>query len=527
MKTLKSIIVAALCAVGITAFAEPVEYLDWDDAQKKMTNAVCEVYEVVTAETATFAAGKTYVVTNDVINASDPLGITVEGTVANPTRLILCDGAKLTVTGQSAAETAGLNVSNGTAIVICGQKDGTGELVATGGSAAAGIGGNASQDGGTVTIYGGSVTALGKDGAAGIGGGMNNTDTGTVTFGGTGFSVVTGKTATVTAPIAQDDYEADHSAAYVHIEPMVVAQFVKGGKVVAEFKTADEAVAALDDAQYADIEEFRIGLTADTEFDFGGRTNRVVILNVGAGTNTLKNVLLDCAGDYVVTGMVGTVVFGEGKKTYKRWVGGEYKVTLEEGDYLISREKSRASDRPELIWTARQEAPAAQPAPAVLDWTDTTLTLAVSNGCDYALVTSGSAETNWISMVGTDNTYPFARSAGTDYLCLRRYSITPSNIVSAATAYSMRIPAGTEGDPWLVGAENPEDVTAWTNGTEFVVSGAGTVPDLSKLAGKVTVEKLTIKDATATVASRTASGSSGMRRRTSLRASRRRAYRSR
>ena len=784
----------------IKSWLPTVEYLDWDDEKKEMCSVTCMAYDVVTADTATFEAGKTYVVTNDVINASVPLGITVEGTEATPARLILCDGAKLTVTGQSSAETAGLNVSNGTAIVICGQKGGTGVLEATGGAGAAGIGGNSGQAAGTVTIYGGSVTALGKIGAAGIGGGMNKTDTGTVTFGAK-FNVLAGNDAGSAQPIAQDGYAADHSATYVHIEPATVAQFVKGGEVVAKFATAEAAVAALDDAQYADIDEFCIGLTEDAVFDFGGRTNRVVILNVGAGTNTLKNVLLDCDGDYVVTGLVGTVVFGDGvrieketgfkqglvnliikcglyksdpsfycedgsfgarrsdadaalnglyailpeaeiavtvspkkfvtthyatlqdafnlaigeneevtlrlfnnlelgtavtklegnkfirllpseagantitrvgtepvieigreakleisdvifdganitsekpmievagkagtkfgwliagdgfvvsnavggavhvgsggkfelngvakiidnttggkpknviiedsaaiqltacgavtdgnyaqigvwsetvkfmvaggqfgtvntsyeyatdfadgdisvanpwvgfindldgslhhaagakiaaapttaKKTYKRWVGGEYKETLAEGDHLVSREKSIVSVSPELIWTARQEAPAAQPAPAVLDWTDTTITLAVSNGCDYALVTSGSAETNWVSMVGTVNSYEFARPAG-DLVCLRRYSITPSNIVSAATAYNVKIPAGTEGDPWLVGAENPEDVTAWTNGNEFVVSGDGTVSDLSKLASKVTVESLKISN---------------------------------
>ena len=817
---------------------QPISYLDWDDENKELTNATCTAYEVVTNKMTTFEAGKTYVVTN---NVSAAAGITVKGTPSNPSRLILCDGAKLTVKG--ATEKAGLTVASGSVLVICGQKDGTGTLEATGGELAAGIGGDNGVTGGTVTINGGAVTATGGESAAGIGGGsgrsggtvtinggtvtatggqpaagigvgMFGVSGGTVTFGGTGFSVVTGKTATVTAPIAQDDYAADHKAVYVHIGPVpaVVAQFVKGGEVVAEFETSEAAVAALDDAQYADIEEFRIGLAADTVFDFGGRTNRVVIGNVGAGTNTLKNVLLDCDGDYVVTGMVGTVVFGDGvrieksaldfkqgwveliirgglykndpigycedgylsarrydenenlnglyavlpaaeiavedrknlastryatlqdafnligenkevtlrlfnnlelgtavtklegnkvihllpsefgantitrvgakpvieiglgaklaisnvvfnganvmsenpkpmievagktgtkfgwliagdgfvvsnavggavhvgnggrfeldgvakiienttdgkpknvviedkqaivlknggavtdgnyaqigvysdtdkfmipggqfgtvdtsyeyatdfadgdisvakpkvgfindrdgtlhhaagakiaaaptepKKTYKRWVGGEYKVTLEEGDYLISRVSSFPSSPtylPELIWTARQDAPAEKPAPAVLDWTDTTLTLAVSNGCDYAVVTDGSAETNWVSMVGTDNTYAFARPAGSDYLCLKRYSITPSNIVSAATAYSVKVSAGTEGDPWLVGAENSEDVTAWTNGNEFVVSGDGTVSDLSKLASKVTVEKLTIKDATVTVA---------------------------
>ena len=924
----KSLLAIALCAVGLAAFAEPVSYLDWDDANKKMTNAVCTEYTVVKADTATFDAGTTYVVKGDVTNKNSR--ITVNGTAANPTRLILCDGAKLTAPKGIEVRSEG-SLTN--ALVICGQAEGTGALevtetsdeesdaciggkykyacgivtinggsltlsgytfsagigsgedsddggiitinggtivakggadasgiggsdhspgctvvinggvvMATGKDTGAGIGGGGSKAGGSVTINGGIVCAVGGDwGAAGIGGGFKGAGgdvtinggtvtatggdgsvgdggvgdggvgigggedagiPGTVTFG-AGFNVVTGETAAVTAPIAQDDYVNDHSAKYVHIElaPTVVAQFVKGGEVVAEFATAEAAVAALDDAQYADIEEFRIGLAADTVFDFGGRTNRVVILNVGDVENTLKNVLLDCAEDYVVTGMVGTVVFGDGvrieketgfkvgpvalsikgglyksdpsfycedgsfgarrsnadaalnglyailpeaeiavtespkkfvtihyatlqdafnligeneevtlrlfnnlelgtavtklegnkvihllpsesgantikrvgaepvieigrgakleisdvifdganvtsekpmievagktgtnfgwliagdgfvvsnavggavhvgnggkfeldgvakiienttdgkpknvviedsnaillkacgavtdgnyaqigvssdndkfmvaggqfgtvdtsyeyatdfadgdisvaepkvgfindrdgtlhhaagakiaaagKKTYKRWVGGEYKELVEEGDYLISRESKFPSSPtylPELIWTARQEAPAAQPAPAVLDWTDATLTLSVENGCDYALVTGGSAETNWISMVKTDNTYAFARPAGDDYLCLRRYSITPSNIVSAATAYSVRIPAGTEDDPWTVGG----NIVAYTNGTELVIGGAGTVPDLSKLASKVTAQKLTIKDARVT-----------------------------
>ena len=64
----------------------------------------------------------------------------------------------------------------------------------------------------------------------------------------------------------------------------------------------------------------------------------------------------------------------------------------------------------------------------------------------------------------------------------------------------MRVAAGTEGDPWLVG----EGIAAWTNGTEFVVGGTGMVPDLAKLAGKVTVQKLAIADATVTGAEKDA-----------------------
>ena len=272
-----------------------VPYLDWDDVEKKMTNAVCKVFEVVTNETATFEAGKTYVVLG---NVEQPVhGITVEGTEATPARLILCDGTKLTVRGQSSAETAALNVGDGKAIVICGQKLGTGELVATGGSA--GVGGNASQTGGTVTINGGTVTATGGSYAAGIGGGNGGAggtvtinggtvtanggesaagigggggrsggtvtinggtvtatggypaagigvgafgvSGGTVTFGGQGFSVVTGKTATVTAPIAQDDYAADHSAVYAFIKAPLPGTKDNPWKIGA---TADDTVDA-------------------------------------------------------------------------------------------------------------------------------------------------------------------------------------------------------------------------------------------------------------------------------------------
>ena len=53
-------IMAALCAVGLAAFAaEPVTYLDWDDVGKKLTNATCTAYEVVANKTTTFEAGKT------------------------------------------------------------------------------------------------------------------------------------------------------------------------------------------------------------------------------------------------------------------------------------------------------------------------------------------------------------------------------------------------------------------------------------------------------------------------------------
>ena len=55
----------------------PVEYLDWDEVNKELTNATCTAYEVVTNEMAVFEAGKTYAVLSNVTNT---MGITVKGT---------------------------------------------------------------------------------------------------------------------------------------------------------------------------------------------------------------------------------------------------------------------------------------------------------------------------------------------------------------------------------------------------------------------------------------------------------------
>ena len=84
-------------------------------------------------------------------------------------RLILADGAKLTATG--ADNEAGIRVSDeGNSLTIYGQNAQSGQLIATGGYYAAGIGGGNSADGSNITINGGIVIANG-DYAAGIGGG--------------------------------------------------------------------------------------------------------------------------------------------------------------------------------------------------------------------------------------------------------------------------------------------------------------------------------------------------------------------
>ena len=249
---LKSILAVALCAVGFAAFAEPVKYLDWDDVEKKMTNAVCDVFEVVTADTATFEAGKTYVVLGNVTNTT---GITVKGTPSNPSRLILCDGAELVAKGKNVdkeEKRSGLSVTNDCVLVICGQTAGTGKLEATGADYCSGIGGGNEGSCGTVTINGGVVTAMGGDnggagigggfqgnggtvtvnggvvtatgdGGAGIGVGMSGTDAGTVKFGAGAWIVMAGSAAPGTS-VTPEAYTNDHSAAYAHIEPLVGTQ---------------------------------------------------------------------------------------------------------------------------------------------------------------------------------------------------------------------------------------------------------------------------------------------------------------
>ena len=142
--------------------ADPVSYLVWDDAARKLVEMTgdnaCKTYTEVTADTATFEDGMWYVVNGEILNGNR---ITVTGTA----HLILTDGSKLTTNN-------GINVANGSTLNIYGQGAGTGTVTANGGSnKGAGIGGKQNESGGTVNIYGGTVTATGSGGGAGIGGG--------------------------------------------------------------------------------------------------------------------------------------------------------------------------------------------------------------------------------------------------------------------------------------------------------------------------------------------------------------------
>ena len=125
----------------------------------------CTVVEKsMTTLSDTGSSGGWYVVYNDVEFNST---VTVSGNI----KLVLMDGKTMAVTATQYK--AAVNVSgSGNSLTIYGQSNGTGRLEATAVSIAAGIGGNSSQDGGTVTIYGGTVVATGASGA-GIGGGYN------------------------------------------------------------------------------------------------------------------------------------------------------------------------------------------------------------------------------------------------------------------------------------------------------------------------------------------------------------------
>ena len=151
-----------------------VHYRNWTGSG--FVDAECDA-AVLSDEDDALLDGCWYAVTGDV----EITGTNI--TVSGAAHLILCDGAILTVTNvpeyQAAIDVSAFRgVTN--ALSIYGQKDGAGGLNAFGGYCGAGIGGGYG-DGGTVTINGGSVTAVGGEYAAGIGGAYEG-DGGTVTI---------------------------------------------------------------------------------------------------------------------------------------------------------------------------------------------------------------------------------------------------------------------------------------------------------------------------------------------------------
>ena len=133
---------------------EAVEYLNWNGSE--MERGTANATEL-TADFKVIGNDRWYVVTG-AVTATD---LAVSGTA----NLILADGATLTADG-------GIRVTAGNTLNVYAQSEGDemGKLIATGVDSA-GIGGGYNQNGGTITIYGGDITATGGSTSAGIGGG--------------------------------------------------------------------------------------------------------------------------------------------------------------------------------------------------------------------------------------------------------------------------------------------------------------------------------------------------------------------
>ena len=506
MKTkLKSLFAAALCAVGLSAAAGlvPVEYLDWDDVDKQMTNAVCTAYTVVTADMAAFDAGKTYVVMDDVSVSSC---ITVEGTVANPTRLILCDGTKLTASAGVKVTVSGATTN---ALVICGQTLGTGALEATGGLRTAGIGGlsndtpGESGTGGTVTINGGTVTATGGICAAGIGGGWGGHG-GTVTI---NSGTVTAKGGNSGAGIGGGLYGAGGNVS------------INGGTVTATAGTDDEEAPTV-----------AIGCCQESgdngTVTFGAGNWIVKAGNAAPGADvTAEEYAADHSAKYVHIELPPEISA----------VSAEGFLDLTVGDRIAAAEEPIVADpkwgngERAYVEIEGEGTPREYPELSIDTWFTTALTLG-----RYAM-TFTSGETNetaafwkigddWVVFDGSNITADVTFEAGKTYLMLGTNTVAGTLTVTDGAKFFYGEGAGfiggtvtmskrygketvedglyqivekikgCEDNPWDVG----EGVTAYTNGTELVIVGEGTITDLSDIPAGVkdAIDTVTVPEAT-------------------------------
>ncbi|MBQ0031510.1 MAG: hypothetical protein KBT68_01780 [bacterium] len=165
-----------------------IHYLDWDEANGRMTNAVAQGGAWTAVSESTQVLKGCAVVTNDVtVPFLD---------VSGATCLILCNDATLTVTGADGR--AGIHVPSDASLTITVQKGSSGQVVAQGGANCAGIGSQyANGEGsglGTVKIVAGTVKATGGVNAAGIGNG-NGCGGGRVTIRGGKVTAVAGSDA--------------------------------------------------------------------------------------------------------------------------------------------------------------------------------------------------------------------------------------------------------------------------------------------------------------------------------------------
>ena len=160
--------------------AANVVYLDWDEANGRMTNAVARAgyWRSVEDSEMAYAMKGCMVVTNDV---TIPIA-----QVAGAAVLVLCNDATLTVTGTG--DEAGIHVPANASLTITVRKGSTGRVVAQGGADCAGIGSQFKQGSGSVLgavrIVAGTVTATGGKNGAGIGNGFYGKDGSVKIFGG-------------------------------------------------------------------------------------------------------------------------------------------------------------------------------------------------------------------------------------------------------------------------------------------------------------------------------------------------------
>lgn len=158
-------------AVASLARAGEITYLD----EKGVSQVYSGTYDTVTASSTEWTDGW-YL-------AEGEVAIDQQVTVSGDVKLILADGAKLTVDG-------GIDVASGNAFTVYAQSTGEqmGSLESTNYeyeslNAHAGIGSAPNQDAGTITINGGKVLACGSRYAAGIGSAANG-NAGVITING-------------------------------------------------------------------------------------------------------------------------------------------------------------------------------------------------------------------------------------------------------------------------------------------------------------------------------------------------------
>ena len=164
MKKMLALVMMLCMLLPACAMAEGYQYVSytWDNETKALKKATGDVpdYEPVTSSTDGFFSPKDesswYVVDGNVTFDSR---ISVGGTV----NLVLAPGSKLTAI-------KGISVEGSSRLNIYGTPDGAGTLIATGEGGMAGIG-EGDTHAGNVWIHGGTVNATGgADGGAGIGG---------------------------------------------------------------------------------------------------------------------------------------------------------------------------------------------------------------------------------------------------------------------------------------------------------------------------------------------------------------------